>query len=356
MLEVGYALLDREGQVLTLNRAGRAMCAVAEDLPCTGLRARGTLGSGADWGWIPSAVADLGVPTTFISMIPDRTSTRFVRFHLRPFAGPSSSGTLVAATFSDATEEIEVLRQQAAALVSSATAHERLTQFLGLQEDLLFSLAHDLKTPPVVIQGFAELLLRGRYGPLSAEQEKPVQTVYRNVLNLSEMVDQLLDFSRLLRRIRGAPSPIPLARAWGDATDGFGRSGYLLATFSPCQVEGDDTVVVERTALSYTLRNLVTNSLRLARPGTEIHPAVRRRGPAVELSIDVTVLLEEHPSLPRLLDGMFQSTSAALNDAGLGGPGLAAGRYLATLMGGGLTAAEPSEDAGRLVLTLPAGV
>jgi signal transduction histidine kinase len=347
MVEVGYALLDREGRILRLNLAARHLCSLPAAGDLGDLRARGTLGPGADWGWIPAQVADLGVPTAFVSCLPSPGGTRYLHFDL------ASRGEEVAVTFFDVTEEVAFLRQQASTIAAAGRSKERLEQFLTLQEDLLFSLSHDLKTPPVVIQGFAELLLRGRYGALGQEQEKPLQTIYRNVLTLSSMVDQLLDFSRLLRRIHSPPSAMPLSRAWADAAEGFGRPGYLLATFSPCRVEGDDTVVAERNALSYALRNLVTNSLRLARPGTQVHPSVTRRGATIELTLELEVLMDEHPSLPRLLDGMFQATSAAQTEAGLGGPGLAAARYLATVMGGGLRAEETSPDAGRLILTLP---
>jgi signal transduction histidine kinase len=348
-VEVGHAMLDREGRILRLNLTARNLCSLPPAGEMDGLRARGTLGPGADWGWIPTEVADLGVPTAFVSVLPAAGGTRYLHFSLVP------QGEQVSVTFYDVTEEVGFLRQQASAISASGRSQERLEQFLTLQEDLLFSLSHDLKTPPVVIQGFSELLLRGRYGALGQEQEKPLQTIYRNVLTLSGMVDQLLDFSRLLRRIHSPPSPVSLARAWADAAEGFGRPGYLLATFSPCRIEGDDTIVAERNALSYALRNLVTNSLRLARPGTQIHPSVTRRGAAVELVLELEVLMDEHPSLPRLLDGMFQATSAAQTEAGLGGPGLAAARYLATVMGGGLCAEETSADAGRIILTLPAG-
>jgi signal transduction histidine kinase len=348
-MEVGHALLDREGRILRLNPAARRLCSLPPTADVLTLRARGTLGPGPDWGWIPGQVADLGVGTAFVSPVPADEGTRYLHFTLVPH------GEQVSVTFSDTTEEVAFLRSLSAKLSAAGRSQERLEQFLSLQEDLLFSLSHDLKTPPVVIQGFSELLLRGRYGALGEEQEKPLQTIYRNVLMLSTMVDQLLDFSRLLRRIHSTPSPMSLARSWTEAAAGFGNAGYLLATFPACRVEGDDTVIAERNALTYALRNLVTNSLRLARPGTQIRPSVTRRGNAVELVLELEVLMEEHPSLPRLLDGMFQATSAAQTEAGLSGPGLAAARYLATVMGGRLVAEETATDTGRIILTLPAG-
>lgn len=229
-----------------------------------------------------------------------------------------------------------------------------LRDILDLQENLLFSLSHDLKTPPVVVQGFAELLLRGRYGQLTPEQEKPVQTIYRNIATLSEMVDQLLDFSRLLKKVHAPHSAIPLGQAWSSECAGFGKAGHVLASFSPCTVEGDDTVSVARGALQYALRNMACNALRLACPGTHIGCAVRSLPDGVHLNLDFPAMVEDHPSFPRLLDSMFQPSSSALADAGLNGTGLAAARYLAALMGGNLSCEEFDGDRGRFSLMLPA--
>lgn len=229
-----------------------------------------------------------------------------------------------------------------------------LREILNLQEDLLFSLSHDLKTPPVVVQGFAELLLRGRYGALTPEQEKPVQTIYRNIVTLSEMVDQLLDFSRLLKTVHAPPSAMPLCQAWRSECAGFGKAGHVLALFSPCTVEGDDTVCVAQGALQYALRNMAYNALRLACPGTHIGCTIRGLPDGVHLDLDFPALVEDHPSFPRLLDAMFQPSSAALADAGLNGTGLAATRYLAALMGGSLSCEEFEGNRGRFSLRLPA--
>lgn len=229
-----------------------------------------------------------------------------------------------------------------------------LREILDLQEDLLFSLSHDLKTPPVVVQGFAELLLRGRYGALTPEQEKPLQTIYRNIVNLSEMVDQLLDFSRLLKKIHTPPSAIPLCQAWKSECDGFGKSGHVLALFSPCSVNGDDTVCVSQAALQYALRNMAYNALRIACPGTLIGCGIRRTPGWVHLELDLPVLVEDHPSFQRLLDAMFQPSTVALAEAGLNGTGLAATRYLAALMGGNLSCEEFGGNRGRFALRLPA--
>jgi PAS domain S-box-containing protein len=354
-LNIGFYRSDRNSRIVQVNHAAmRIYGYTAQDLATT-FTTRDTALSLLDWQRVRGQVVDLGHAAGFISQARRKDdSLIFLEFSLRRLEDPNGSFTGIEGVFREVTAEVTLMREQAALTSSVQQAHRRSLQFSSLQEDLLFSLSHDLKTPPVVVQGFAELLLRGRYGALTPEQEKPVQTIYRNILSLSDMVDQLLDFSRLLKQVHAPPSHISLAQAWREECAGFGKSGQVLASFSACLVEGDDTVFVSHRALHYALRNLACNALRIACPGREIACIAQRDGLWVQLQLDLPALPEDHPSLPRLLEGMFQPSSAPLADAGLDGTGLAATRYLAVLMGGDLSCEEMGPTRGKFTLRLPA--
>ena len=354
-LNIGFYRSDRESRIAQVNRAAlRIYGYAAEDLAAV-VTTRDTALNLLDWQRVRGQVMDLGYAAWFIGQARRKDGTRiYLEFSLRRLEDADGSFTGIEGVFRDVTAEVALMQEQAAMTTAVQQAHQRSLLFSSLQEDLLFSLSHDLKTPPVVVQGFAELLLRGRYGALTPEQEKPVQTIYRNILSLSDMVDQLLDFSRLLKQVHAAPSCIPLAQVWREECAGFGKSGQVLASFSPCLVDGDDTVCVSRRALLYALRNMACNALRLACPGREIVCSARRHGPWVHLELDLLALPDDHPSLQRLLEAMFQPSSPPLADAGLDGTGLAATRYLAVLMGGELSCEELGPTRGRLTLRLPA--
>ncbi len=354
-LGIGFYRSDADGRILLVNEAGlRIYGYSAEDLPLK-VTAQDTAWNQEDWSRVRDQVREFGSAGPFVAIVKKKDGGRaYLEFSLHgqsqegePFAG-------IEGVFRDVTPEVVLLREQAALTEASRKTHAHLAALSALQEDLLFSLSHDLKTPPVVIQGFAELLMRGRYGALSPEQEKPTQTIYRNILALSDMVDQLLDFSRLLKKIHAHPGPASLSRAWMEACEGFGKLGHVLATFAPCRVEGHDLLSADGTGLAYALRNIASNALRFAKPGTEISSSVRREGDMMRLEVVIPELLEDHPSIHRLLDSFFQPSTAAQAEAGISVPGLSAGRYLATLMGGELTGEELGPDQGRLILRLPA--
>jgi PAS domain S-box-containing protein len=354
-LNIGFYRSDREGRITQANHAAMRIYGYTPgDLGCA-ITTRDRTFNLQDWQRLRDQVIELGYAAAFIGQARRKDGSRiYLEFSLRKLDAEDGTFAGIEGAFRDVTTEVALLREQAGLTASLQQEHQRSIQFSSLQEDLLFSLAHDLKTPPVVIQGFAELLLRGRYGVLIPEQEKPLQTIYRNILSLSDMVDQLLDFSRFLKQVHSPPICIPLAQAWREECAGFGRSGQALASFSPCVVHGDDSVCVPRNALLYALRNMAHNTLRLACPGTEILSMVQRHDRWVHFTLDLPALLEDHPSLPRLLEGMFQPCSPQLADAGLSGTGLAASRYLAALMGGDLSCEEMGPTRGKLTLRLPA--
>ena len=353
-LNIGMYRSDTEGNITHINDAGLRI--YGRSSPEWGqMNTRDLSADQRDWSRIRAQVQEWGHVAAFVGRArANDGSVVFLEMSIRSLVDQEGTFLGTEGVFKDVTDAVNRSREQTALAASIQQANERLVQFSSLQEDLLFSLSHDLKTPPVVIQGFAELLLRGRYGALSSEQEKPVQTIYRNILSLSDMVDQLLDFSRMLRKVHAQPSPKSLVQAWNDVCEGFGRTGYVMAAFEPCEVHGPDAVRADHTGLAYALRNIAHNALRFARPGTAIACQISRDGAYVCLAVDIPSLLEDHPSLQRILDSLFQPASAAQAEAGLTGPGLAAGRYLATLMGGDLRCEEFPGDRGRILLRLPA--
>jgi DNA-binding response OmpR family regulator len=68
-------------------------------------------------------------------------------------------------------------------------AKSRLRQ---VKSDFLSNVSHELRTPLSVVVGFVYLLLNQVIGKLSEEQQKVLETVYRNSEELLELIDNVL--------------------------------------------------------------------------------------------------------------------------------------------------------------------
>ena len=224
------------------------------------------------------------------------------------------------------------------------------------QSDLLAVLFHELVTPPVVIQGYIELLLRGRYGPLSAEMERPVRTVQRNIATLSAMVEAFLDLSRLLRaQEHEERRDIFLEEAWGHLLAKWEESGLVprgrftaLTGLSPRHVVSSEPLAV------YVLESLALNALDMAAPSAIITVGCGAEGEAAAWSLTVPERRRDAPPLVRYLERFVPEPSRM---PGLPSPsfhlGLPAAKMAAQWLDAEIRGEELEGGAVRLDLCLP---
>lgn len=66
-----------------------------------------------------------------------------------------------------------------------------------VKSEFVASVSHELRTPLASILGYAEILLRGRPGPLTDVQQEFLQTILEGSRRLKLLVDDLLDVSRI---------------------------------------------------------------------------------------------------------------------------------------------------------------
>jgi signal transduction histidine kinase len=73
----------------------------------------------------------------------------------------------------------------------------QLTHAAELKSRFLATVSHELRTPLNAILGFSQMLLRPSKGKLSDKQTEMVQRIFANGKNLLEMLNEVLDFSRI---------------------------------------------------------------------------------------------------------------------------------------------------------------
>lgn len=70
-------------------------------------------------------------------------------------------------------------------------------RFDKLKDEFLSVASHELRTPLSVINGFAEILVREKLGPLNDEQKRRVRKILMQGQRLNRIIDELLDLSRI---------------------------------------------------------------------------------------------------------------------------------------------------------------
>jgi signal transduction histidine kinase len=220
-------------------------------------------------------------------------------------------------------------------------AAELKTQFVALA-------AHELRAPVTSIRGFAETIQARRH-QLSEEQvEKLQETLYAQICRTSDLVEQLLDLTRLDAEVIAVePRSVEVRTRLEEVvrTAAGGRAGDIV-------IKADEGLraVVDPAVLDRVVSNLVVNALRYGEAPVTVS--------AVQSDRHFRVVVEDSGPgvppdfVPRLFERFTRSPELHREKSG-SGLGLAIARSYAHAHGGKLLY-EPAEPHGaRFELVVP---
>ena len=227
-------------------------------------------------------------------------------------------------------------------------AHRRKDQFLA-------TLAHELRNPLAPIGSAVKILQQ-------QASDESIRTwccdvIARQVGHLTQLVDDLLDVSRITRgKINLDWKPIPVAEIAQCALetsrpliDARGHELTLSLPAEPAYVEGD------RVRLTQILSNLLNNAAKYTDVGGTIELRIERSGDEIAFHVKDTGIGIPADALPHVFD-MFSQLDHSLDrtEGGLG-IGLSLARELARLHRGTIAAHSKGDGLGsEFIVRLPA--
>ena len=149
------------------------------------------------------------------------------------------------------------------------------------KNDFLDHLSHELRTPLHAIIGFAELMFRGKVGPVSDDQKEYLGDILNSSRDLLQLVDGLSDFARAERRMGLRPEP-----------------GAALEEVAGTTRSGTSILVVDDNELSAKLARVV-----LEHEGYEVRTAADAEEALRALSLSMPWLVLIDVQLPGM-DGL----------------------------------------------------
>jgi two-component system phosphate regulon sensor histidine kinase PhoR len=205
----------------------------------------------------------------------------------------------------------------------------------SMRRDFVANVSHELRTPVTAIRSAAETL---QLVPPSdpAIREQFIAIVARNAERLHDLVEDLLDLSRIeSQKLRLAIEPLEARAVLVQVSSLFreraDRKEVELVHDVPA---GLPRVLADRRALEHVITNLVDNAvkycgersrviLRGVESGSELRLSVEDEGPGID---------ERH--LPRLFERFYRVDAGRSRELGGTGLGLSIVKHLTEAMGG----------------------
>ena len=270
-------------------------------------------------------------------------------------AGPSGMRTFtlkLAPEFGPG-DEVQSVLGVSSDITERKFAEEALKDADRKKDEFLAMLAHELRNPMAAISSATALLSLPN---VNQEQSAYAKDVLKNrVKQLSRMVDDMLDVSRIIRgktELHKQEFDLCLAvQGAVEATKTFfdeGKHALILKVSGPLPIYGDPV------RLEQVLNNLLTNAARYTRDGGKITlTAAAEEGNAL-ISVKDDGIGMSAALLPRIFDLFGQGEGSLHRTSGGLGIGLTLVKKLVELHGGSVSAASEGEGKGsEFVVRLP---
>jgi PAS domain S-box-containing protein len=245
-------------------------------------------------------------------------------------------------------EREELLAREQAARAEAEAANR-------IKDEFLATVSHELRTPLNAMIGWVHLLRAG--GLDAATAERALETIERNVRAQSQIVDDILDVSRIIRgSLTLSLQPVDLAGIVHHAVESLRPAaqtkGIALHTIlEPTSGE----VVGDPDRLQQVAWNLLANAVKFTPRGGSVEVRLSRQGDDLRLEVTDTGEGISPEFLPYVFERFRQADGSTSRVHGGLGLGLAIVRHLIELQGGTVSAESAGKGRGaRFTVTLPA--
>ena len=241
----------------------------------------------------------------------------------------------------------EAVAGRAGLAVENARAYEEARRANRVKDDFLATLSHELRTPLNAIMGYARML---RTGALAADrQQRAIETVERNASSLAQIVEDVLDVSRITSgKLRLHVAPVSLGQIIADAMATVSPAAHAKGVHLEMAVAPDTrTLHADADRLQQVLWNLLTNAVKFTDRGGRVEVRAHRSDDEhIDISVTDTGSGIPPAFLPLVFDRFSQGDSRFSREHGGLGLGLAIARHIVEMHGGTITAASEGQNRG----------
>ena len=254
----------------------------------------------------------------------------------------------------DISDRVRAQEERAALLASEQAARAQAEAANRAKDEFLATASHELRTPLNAILGWAAML--EQTASLDDRTAKGLQSINRNTRALAQLVDDLLDVSRMISgKMRLDVAPLDV----GDVVDAAVETVLPAASAKDIDIlvavdPAGRTLTGDATRLQQAVWNLLSNAVKFTPAGGRVEVRTRLDDGQIELTVTDSGIGIDATFLPYVFDRFRQADASSTRAQGGLGLGLAIVRHLVELHGGSVRAESDGRDAGtRFVVRLP---
>ncbi|HEV2845452.1 MAG TPA: ATP-binding protein, partial [Thermoanaerobaculia bacterium] len=264
------------------------------------------------------------------------------------FAGAFAMVTDVTGRKRAEAERERLLAREQAARAEAEAANRTKDEFLA-------TVSHELRTPLNAMLGWVHLL---RSGSLDAKMtERAMETIERNIQAQAQIIDDILDVSRIVRgSLTLNVRAVDLAAVLHQAVESLGPAAQAKGIALRIELDSaENHVAGDPDRLQQVAWNLLSNAIKFTPRGGEVTVRLSREGDDLRFEVSDTGEGITPEFLPHVFERFRQENGSTTRVHGGLGLGLAIVRHLVELHGGTVEAESAGPERGsRFTVTLPA--
>jgi PAS domain S-box-containing protein len=243
----------------------------------------------------------------------------------------------------------------AALALDNASLYKEAQEANRAKDEFIATLSHELRTPLNAMLGWAHMLRANVLPPET--QRRALETLERNVRTQAQLVDDLLDVSRIVAgklHIKG--DEVDLTTVVTTAADTVRPATVAKGLSFRVIADPDQQVIVigDADRIRQILWNLLTNAVKFTPKGGRVEIELRTTDTGASVVVTDTGQGIRHDFLRHVFERFRQADSTASRRHGGLGLGLAIVRHLTEAHGGSVSAESPGEGLGAtFTLQLP---
>ncbi|MFA5157436.1 MAG: HAMP domain-containing sensor histidine kinase [Candidatus Omnitrophota bacterium] len=223
------------------------------------------------------------------------------------------------------------------------------------KSDFISAVSHELRTPLTSIKGYASILLAGKLGQLPEEVRLRLDKVNRHSDELTSLVNDLLDISRIESgKVTMRREPLDIGAVAADMLDFFSvQTKEKQIQLSSSVAKGEFSVSADVSQIKRVFINLVSNAIKFTPAEGKITVSATKSGGFIQVDISDTGCGIPGDAKEKIFEEFYRVENA-VNDTVKGtGLGLSLVKHIIEAHGGKIWVTSKAGAGSTFSFTLP---